>query len=312
MNQQKSVAIIGCGLIGASLAVLFTGNGYQVTLLSHSQASLDKGIASYRRFFTQLVDNHVLTQAQMERCAQLLSCTTDYADLKEEAYVIESVVEKLDVKHDIYRQIEQHCKADTLILSASSAIETDNLCQGALHPQRILLAHPWNPPHLVPCVEVVPGTYTTPEVVERTVALYTSVKREVVVMQKSAPGFIGNRLQHALYREALYMVEQGMATPEEIDRTILSSFGPRYSAIGLFEHQDLAGLDLVKEITTYLYPTLCASQSPVEGVCARAAKGDIGQKSGVGYLDWRTKDMDDFRARQLQPYLRLINWDLPE
>ena len=131
-------------------------------------------------------------------------------------------------------------------------------------------------------------------------------------MNKPAPGFIANRLQHALYREAVYMVEQGICGPEDIDKCIRSSWGPRYTSIGLFDHFDYAGLDLIANIETYLYPDLCDIKTVHPSLQERLDRGDLGYKTGVGYYDWRERDMDAFREKTCAPYLQFFNWKLPE
>ena len=149
------------------------------------------------------------------------------------------------------------------------------------------MAHPWNPPHLVPCVEVVKSRFTSDQALKVIVEVLESAGRAPIVMKKSAPGFVANRLQHALYREAAYMVEQGIATPEDIDRSLRTSFIPRYTSIGIFEHFDFAGLDMIMSIHKYLYPTLCNAQEPQDLVRIPFEQGNLGYKTGKGVLDGR-------------------------
>jgi len=130
-------------------------------------------------------------------------------------------------------------------------------------------------------------------------------------MKKSAPGFIANRLQHALYREAVYMVEAGITTPEAIDRALQTSFAPRYTSIGIFEHFDYAGLDMIVSIEDYLFPTLCNADKTQDLIRDRYESGDLGFKTGQGVYDWGAKDADDFRRRTSEPYFRFFNWALP-
>ena len=310
-EDKKKIAIVGCGLIGASLAVLFTGNSFPVTILGRSDDSLNRGLALYRGFFQGMVDAGVLQEKNIWPCEALLTRTASYDKLADADLVIEAVVENLAVKHDVYQKIERVCRPDAVIASVSSAITADDLSSGMQHPERLLVAHPWNPPHLVPCVEIARGQKTSDASVQAAVDIFGQAGREVVVLHKSVPGFIGNRLMHAMFREATYMVEAGIATPEDIDRVLMTSFGPRYSSIGIFEHNDFVGLDMVDSISTYLYPSLCDSKAPMPKLRALDAQGKIGYKSGTGYLDWRKKDMTDFRERQSRPYLGSLHWDLP-
>ncbi len=175
-----------------------------------------------------------------------------------------------------------------------------------------MVAHPWNPPHLVPCVEVVKNDFTAQDSLRAVIDLLEYCGREVALMNKPAPGFIGNRLQHALYREAVHMVEEGICGPEVIDKCIRSSWGPRYTSIGLFEHFDYAGLDMIVSIDDYLFPDLCNDTKAQSYIRERFDVGNLGYKTGVGVYDWRGRDMNAFRNKASAPYLQFFNWKLPE
>ena len=306
---MAQVAIIGKGMIGISLAVLFTGNGIPTVVLAKEG---EKGLAKYRTYYQYLIAQGLVTEKQAAACEKRLSFTEDYADLKDAEVVIEAVTEKLDVKYQVYAQIEAHCPKLKAIASTTSAISPADLAKGMKAPEKIMVAHPYNPPHMVPCVELVKNDFTAPEALTAVTELLESCGREVCKMNKPAPGFIANRLQHALYREAVYMVEQGICSPEDIDKCIRSSWGPRYTSIGLFDHFDYAGLDLIANIERYLYPDLCDTKEVHPSLQARLDRGDLGYKTGVGYYDWRERDMDAFRKKTSEPYLRFFNWKLPE
>lgn len=307
--MEKKVAIIGKGMIGISLAVLFTGNGIPTVVLAKNS---EVGLEKYRTYYQDLVSQGLVTPAQAAACEKRLSFTENYADLSDINVVIECVTEKLEVKYEVYQQIEAHCPHLKAIASTTSAISPANLAKGMHQPEKIMVAHPYNPPHLVPCVELVKNDFTAQEALDAVTELLEYCGREVCKMNKPAPGFIANRLQHALYREAVYMVEQGICGPEDIDKCIRSSWGPRYTSIGLFDHFDYAGLDLIANIETYLYPDLCDTKTVHPSLQERLNRGDLGYKTGVGYYDWRNRDMDAFRKKTCDPYLRFFNWKLPE
>ena len=307
--MEKHVGIIGKGMIGISWAVMFTGNGIGVKVLAKEP---ELGYKRYRTYYDDLVENGLVTKKQAEACENLLSFTQDYNELKDERIMFECVKEDIATKFEVYEKIEESCENLIAIGSSTSSISPDDLAKGVKHKEKILVAHPWNPPHLVPLVELVRNDYSDEKAIGALKEILEYAGRKVVMMNKPAPGFIGNRLQHALYREAVYMVEQGICTPEDIDKAIRYSFAPRYTSIGLFDHFDYAGLDMIKSIDDYLFPTLCNAETTQDLINERFNRGDLGYKTGIGVYDWRERDMDDFRKRASAPFLEFFNWKLPE
>ena len=307
--SERSVAIIGKGMIGISLAVLFTGNGVHTTVLAKNSTV---GLEKYRTYYKDLIAQKLVTAHQAAICERYLSFTEDYEALSAAEVVIECVIENLEVKYQVYREIERHCPCLKAIASTTSAISPADLAKGVSQREKIMVAHPYNPPHMVPCVELVKNDFTSQDAQNTVVSLLEFCGREVCRMNKPVGGFIANRLQHALYREAVYMVEQGICAPEDIDKCIRSSWGPRYTSIGLFEHFDYAGLDLIANIERYLYPDLCRDTDIQPYIQERLDRGDLGAKTGMGVYDWRQRDMDAFRNQASAPYLKFFNWKLPE
>jgi len=315
LENVNKIAVIGTGMIGASLASLFTGNGYNVVMYAINDKEAEGGLARYRTNFNDLIGNNLVTRAQADACEKLLLVTQDYAGIADADFVYECVFEDKDVKYAVYAELEKWCTKARGIASTSSAMDTNLLCGGFSKPEFKALfaaAHPWNPPHLVPCVEVVKGAHTSDEALKFICDVLESCGRAPVVMYKSVPGFVANRLQHALYREAAYMVEQGIASPRDIDRALQTSFIPRYTAIGIFEHFDYAGLDMVISIENTVYPGLCDTKEPHKLVSQAIERGDLGYKTGKGVLDWSGVNIDEFRKRASAPYLKFFNWSLPE
>ena len=254
--KKEKIAIIGTGMMGMSLAALFTGNGYDTTVLATKEPSVRRGQDSYEEIYRILGKRNLVTEEQADVCRSYLHFTLDYADLAACTVFFECAVEDGEVKRGIYRQIEANCPGCRAIASTSSAMAPEDLCRGLSHPEKGVVAHPFNPPHLVPFVELVKSPCSDEEAARTVYDVLEDCGRKVCVMKKSAPGFIANRLQHALLREAIYMVEEGLADPRDIDKALMYSFMPRYTAVGLFEHQDAAGLDMVQSIENYLFPSL--------------------------------------------------------
>lgn len=312
LNHINHIGIIGSGMIGASLAVLFTGNGYKTTVYEANSNNIETGITRYENFLEDLVKEKLMTEKQAEKCSGLFHITQSYEVLSDVDFIFECVFERIDIKHSVYKEIEKNCTKFKAIVSSTSAISAEELAEGLVQKEKLLVAHPWNPPHLIPCVEVVKSIYSSEEATSTALEILASVGREVVLLKKGVPGFIGNRLQYAMLREAVHMVEEGVATPEDIDRTLMTSFAPRYTTIGIFEHFDNCGLDLTRDISNYLFPSLCNEGQAQNLVNQKCEAGEFGYKSKKGILDWNRKSLDDFRERVASPYLKYFNYDLPE
>ena len=313
LPEKYKIAVIGAGRIGMGLAVLFTGNGFRTTVLTTRPESIALGKQRYADFFQVLLERKLVTRHQADCSLKRLGFTTNYEDIADFKVVYECAVENLEVKHGIYRQIEKHLADLEVLASATSALSPDDLVKGLEKKKDTLaVAHPFNPPHLVPFVEAVKSEYTSGPAMKLIDEILTYCGRKVVTMKKGAPGFIANRLQHALMREALYMVEQGYASPRDIDTALMYSFMPRYTSVGLFEHQDAAGMDLVKSIEDYLLPSLSNAVSTPEYVVSRCKAGKLGQKTGEGIYTWTQEEKADFARRAAEPYWKYFNWKIPE
>jgi 3-hydroxybutyryl-CoA dehydrogenase len=217
---------------------------------------------------------------------------------------------------DQARGIRQHrgaLPAVQAICSVSSAILVDELVEKAgKYKDRILVTHPFNPPHLVPMFELSGGTYTSPEVKQYVKEFLESMGRVVVMVKKPAPGFIATRLQEALWRECLYIVENGIADPEDVDKAAKFSFMPRYTSIGMFEHFDCGGMKLSSSVNNYLFPYLSDAKKNPKIMDDMIVRGELGQIVGKGFYDWTNVDMDKYRARVSAPFWRFFDWDLPK
>ena len=308
MNSIKNLAVIGTGLVGAGMATLFVSNGYHVQMLGINDSECARGLAFVKENLQDLVRENILPSDCPERFLKRLSFTQNYADLKDADFIIEAVFERLDVKQSVYQALEPHIRKDVVIASVTSAIPPNSLAEALENKQRLIVAHPWNPPHLIPNVDVVRSDYTDDATVNTLIELYESVNRKVVVLRKGIEGFIGNRLQHALYREAIHLVEEGIASPEEIDKVVLYSFGPRFSSVGVLEYFDSCNLDLHYDVQSKLYPTLCNEAEPQKLVMDLIRKGELGLKSGKGLFVWDEAHTADFRYRKSAPFFKYFVW----
>ncbi len=309
--KETKVGVIGCGMMGASIAAMFTGNGINTILIGRKK-SLNKAAENYDTVFEDLMKKNIIEKRDFEICKTYLHISYDYKTLEDVDFIFECVVEKLDVKQSVYTNVEKYCKKLKVLASSTSGISVDVLASILTKYKDIMfVAHPWNPPHLVPCIEIVRSKNCSDHALKYILSLFESLNKEVIVLNKDYPGFIGNRLQYAMLREAIFMVEQGIATPQMIDKTLKYSFAPRYTQIGIFEHFDNCGQDLAKDVQQYLNPTLCNSTVVQKSIVENCDLKKYGVKSGGGMLDWSNVDLDEFRDRAASAYYQFFNWNIP-
>jgi 3-hydroxybutyryl-CoA dehydrogenase len=313
MENVRHIGIVGSGMMGSSMAVLTTGHGYRTTVLALNDEMAAACREKYNSYYGALVKKELMTGEQADICSKYLSFTSSYSDLADADVIFECVVEVLDVKTEVYREIEKNCPNVKAICSVSSAIVVDKLVSGiSKYKDRVVVTHPFNPPHMVPFFELAKGSDTAEGIIEFAVKLLESLNRKPVVLKRSAPGFIGNRLQFALWREALSLVENGIADPKDIDTCLMYSFCPRYTSIGIFEHFDAGGLDLNYNVCKILFPDISDMKETPKLITDKIASGDLGQKTGQGFYDWRNVDMEKYRDRVNAPYYQFARWDLPK
>lgn len=310
MRNDIHVAVIGAGMIGLSMAALLTGNGIRTKLFVRSQ--IEERKAQYQRLMKELENSGVLSEEEQRKCSSYLTVVTSYEEMKDAEVAFECAAEKLDIKQSIYEELFKNCPFLKVIASTTSAISSQCLAENSSFPDKILVAHPFYPPHLIPCVEVVPNLYTKEGTVKFLVEFLRYLGREPVILKKDVPGFVANRLQYAMLREAIHIVEAGVADPQDIDHILMKSFAPRYTSIGIFEHFDNCGLDLVREISRGLYPELSGETSVQKLILELCCKKEYGVKSQKGIYDWSGTNMKEFQQRIKQPYIAGISWNIPE
>jgi len=315
LDSVNHIAIIGAGMIGDSMAVLTTGHGYKTTLVVRRAEMIPEYKKTYENYYRQMIDQGLMPEGQTEICGKFLTFTTDYNDIADCDVIYECVNENLELKHQIYERIEDLCPNVRVICSGTSGFVPDLLGEKMTkYKDRIIVAHPFNPAHLVPFFELCGGKDTAPGVLEFAKELLEALDRKPVILKKPAPGFIGNRLQFALWREALNLVESGICDPRDVDTCLNYSFCPRYTSIGMYEHFDNGGLNLNIMTCNTVFPTLSNIDSAPSAITDRIARGDTGARSDgkKGFYDWNGVDMKAYQERVNAPYWRFINWDLPE
>ena len=288
--------------MGPAIAQTCAMAGYATTLISRSQANLEKARDKIRANLQAMSAYELVRADEVEPMVSHISLRADgFSGAADADLVIEAISEDLSLKQLLFADLEGVCSVATILASTTSGLRAGDIGVQVQHPERVIVAHYWNPPHLLPLVEVAPSAQTLPEVTETMVAFLKTTGHTPVLVRKDCVGFIGNRLQHALWREALAIVEQGIATPEEVDDALKTSFGARTPVLGIFEHMDLVGLDLVQYLHSYLLADLDTQAGPNAVLNERVARGDLGAKTGRGFYDWSVHSAADVvRARDTE------------
>jgi 3-hydroxybutyryl-CoA dehydrogenase len=215
-------------------------------------------------------------------------------------YVVEAVLEDLPLKQKLFAEIEQHVRPDTILASNTSVIPITDIMQGLKRRERALGTHWWNPPYLVPLVEVIETQWTSPETIAFTMKLHADAGKKPAHVKKDVPGFIGNRLQHALWREAVSLVENGICDAETVDTVIKAAFGRRLAVLGPLENADMVGTDLTLAIHKTVLPAIDSRPAPSPYLEKLVQEGKLGFKSGEGFRTWTPEQQAALRSKVLQ------------
>jgi len=286
----RSIAIIGGGLMGAGIAQVFAARGFPVSIFEPSpevRGSIRARIRADLRLFRRdesLADNVLTTGNLAEAVAE--------AD-----YVTEAAPEKLELKRSLFADLVKLAPASAILASNTSVIPIHRIADGLSTADRIVGTHWWNPPGLIPLVEVVHSARTSEATVRATMELLSDVGKTPAHIRKDIPGFVANRLQHALWREAIAMVADGVCDAATLDACVKNSFGLRLAVLGPLENADLVGLDLTLDIHKTIIPELDRLERPNPYLEAQVAAGRLGFKTAAGFREWPQAEMTALRRR---------------
>lgn len=306
----RNIAVLGTGTMGHGIALLSAKAGLNVKMYGRSDESLDRGMSSIISSLNRLTIQG--TFSEME-CQDIISRIRGVKTLEEAAdgtdFIIESVAENLELKQDIFRKLDSLCTPEVILASNTSGLSPSEIANVTTHPERVVIAHFWNPPQLIPLVEVVPGEKTNKETVDITSEWIDFIGKKSVKMEKECLGFIGNRLQLALLREAMYIVEQGWAKPEEVDRAMEYGHGRRLSVTGPLCSADLGGLDIFNNISSYLFKDLCNYTEPSALLNEKVKENKLGTKSGEGFYKWTKEGIESKQKERTEVLLYFLDRD---
>ncbi len=301
MSTERStiqqVTVIGTGMMGPGIATCFAMGGKQVTLAARSESSLGKGRSGLEGCLRDLEAEQLLTGEGVSAALERVEFSTDILGAAARSdVVVESIAEDLAAKQLLFGELDKACPLETIITSNTSGLRITDISARMNHPERAATTHFWLPSHLMPLVEIVKGERTSDETAKTLMALLAGIGKRPVVVRKDVPGQLGNRLLSAITREAMYIVQEGIASAEEVDIAIKTGLGLRFPVFGPLDHADVAGLDLVLAVHSYLFKELCNATEPLPILRSKVENGDVGAKSGHGFYDWTERDVAQTKA----------------
>lgn len=296
---MEKIAVIGAGLMGQGIAQVFAGAGHQVNVYDIQQDALDTLRAR--------TSKNLLDLGQNDSAVHLITPVADLRDTVCDADVVfEAGPEDLAWKQELFDQLEEHAPTHALLASNTSAIPITRIVERLTSGNRALGTHWWNPPYLIPLVEVIKAPDTGTNQAQRMFDLLSRVGKTPAMVERDIAGFIGNRLQHALWREAISLVANGVCDAETVDTVVKASFGRRLPVLGPLENADLVGTDLTLAIHRVLLPEIENHPGPSPYLESMVKQGRLGMKTGEGFMHWTKEEQDALRARILE-HLKAMN-----
>jgi 3-hydroxybutyryl-CoA dehydrogenase len=300
MFQSSKVTIIGAGLMGCGIAQVFAVKNLQVIIydpMPEARATAKDKIAA--NLSSLKLSHESLEFIQVTGDMQSAISSADF--------IIEAAPEKLAIKQKIFAEILPFVEPNTIVASNTSVIPIVDIFSGLDYQNQVVGTHWWNPPYLVPLVEVVQSEQSSEHAIATMMELLAYVGKTPVHIKKDVPGFVGNRMQHALWREAIALINDGVCSPEGIDQVVKNSFGLRLPVLGPIENADLVGLDLTLDIHNVILPSINNQQSPADVLKQKVADGKLGMKSGEGFIQWSSEQAQRVRDDLSQYLLNVQN-----
>lgn len=294
----KKIGIAGAGTMGSGIAQIFAGKGYEVVLTDLKEEYLNKSKRLVELFNASLIEEGILKEEEAIEAVKHISYDVNTSVFHDADLIVEAIVEKMEIKQLFWQEMEGIAREDAFFATNTSGLSINDIAAKVKNKGRFIGMHFWNPPHIIPLVELIRADKTEDSTVETLKKLLTAIEKEPVIVQKDAPGFIGNRLQFAVFREALHIIDQGIANAEDVDRAMRYGPGFRYPVIGPLQTADLGGLDTFFYISSYLFKDLSDVKEPPSILKDLMDAKHLGVKSKQGFYDYSNgKDEDAIKRR---------------
>jgi 3-hydroxybutyryl-CoA dehydrogenase len=302
----RTIGVAGAGTMGSGIAQLFARKGFDVRVVDLEKQYLDRSRRLVALFNSSLVEEGMMTAQEVEPLTCRISYHLGQDALCDADVIVESIVEKLDVKQVFWEEVEAIARHDALFTTNTSGLSINGIAAKLRDKGRFAGMHFWNPPHIIPLVELIRAEETKNDTVATLKDLCKTIGKEPVEVRKDAPGFVGNRLQFAVFREALHIVAEGIASAEDVDRAMRYGPGFRYPILGPLQTADLGGLDTFFYIASYLFDSLSDMKEPPELLRHLIEARQLGVKSKRGFYDYSNGKDEDAIKRRDRMFLEML------
>jgi 3-hydroxybutyryl-CoA dehydrogenase len=306
LDNINKIGIAGAGTMGSGIALIFARKSYEVLVNDLNIALLEDSRRLVDIFNQTLLKEGLMTKDEEDRVMDNIHYTLEKSEFEDCDLIVEAIVEKLDIKQDFWMEVEEIAKPDAYFATNTSGLSINSISEKVKDKTRFIGMHFWNPPHIVPLVELIKGNFTSDETVEVLKSLMDRIEKKPVVVQKDVPGFIGNRIQFAAFREALHILQEGVGTPEDIDMAMKYGPGFRYPVMGPLETSDLGGVDTFYYISSYLFKSLSDCKEPTEKLNELMESGKHGVKSKEGFYDYSDGKDEEAIKRRDRMFLKML------
>lgn len=303
--EIHKVVVVGAGTMGPGIAATFASHDLEVVLVDIQPEIIEKAKNTVEVVYNTLVNAGLLSNEVADSGRVNLTFSTDLDEaLKGADFLLETIPENLELKQSFLKDVDKKVSPDVILASNTSGIPISKLCEVCEHPSRVIGMHWSNPPHIIPVIEVIQGDATSQETVAVTHAICKRVEMIPVDVLRDVPGFVENRILYAIMREALHLVEQGVATPEAVDTITRWGIGYKLSVVGPLELLDVAGLDIYHSVASYLNADLCNESGVSGAIGERVAAGKLGLKTGGGFYEYTPSEIPALMKERVGRWLR--------
>lgn len=291
----QTVGVVGAGTMGFGIALQFALNNVPTIVFDKSESALRTADQRMRKYIELFIAEGISQEISIQKTMERVTFTTNMHDLADLDFVTECVTENLDLKQSIFQSLDEICKKEAILASNTSSLRLSDITVNVKkHQSRCILTHWFNPPHIIPLVELLESDLTDPTVYETVKTFLREQGKVTIDIKKEIPGLVANRIQVAMAREVLSLLEEGVASPEDLDLAITEGPGFRLSLSGVLEIMDFGGLDVWNKVIQELQPKIASHQSEYQVIHERLAKGDLGAKTGKGFYQYPNQSFDAY------------------